>query len=177
MPLPERTVIPAAGVIRQMLGYHFSQWSGLPLPVLICVACSAVLRFLVLSRQACRLGVCFLHVGNGAEPQAGPGLTPLPVALLVRRSRAASLGRLQGLAATGHPRVLEVGSAACLAAAHSWEVLWVLALWVPSRTQTSAREASCAEGPAPPFVVSMEQEGIGTDEAAQGFPGPTQGEG
>ena len=57
-----------------MLGYHFSQWSGLPLPVLICVACSAVLRFLVLSRQACRLGVCFLHVGNGAEPQAGPGL-------------------------------------------------------------------------------------------------------
>ena len=34
----------------------------------------AVLRFLVLSRQACRPGVCFLHVGNGAEPQVGPGL-------------------------------------------------------------------------------------------------------
>ena len=34
----------------------------------------AVLCFLVLSRQACRPGVCFLHVGNGAEPQAGPGL-------------------------------------------------------------------------------------------------------
>ena len=32
------------------------------------------LRFSVLSRQACRPGVCFLHVGNGAEPQVGPGL-------------------------------------------------------------------------------------------------------
>ena len=95
-----------------------------------------------------------IKAGALVDPKVLGAHTPLPVALLVRRSRAASLGRLQGLAATGHPRVLEVGSAACLAAAHSWEVLWVLALWVPSRTQTSAREASCAEGPAPPFVVS-----------------------
>lgn len=46
-----------------------------------------------------------IKAGALVDPKVPATRTPLPVGLLMRRSRAASLGRPQGLAAAGHPQV------------------------------------------------------------------------
>ena len=61
-------------------------WPEKGIGIRICVACNAVLCFLFLSMRDYRQEFVFHRVGNGVEPQAGPGLVGRVKGLCLRLS-------------------------------------------------------------------------------------------